>query len=404
MGFVSRDEVTPLNDLCNAYLQEFRMWPVWVSEVEDDVVRLRLTEWVLSAMAQFGMDLELYARPLLQQRALNGPIKRGNRKEKIDDTLQFDDMIETSTILLSKRNKFNYKITKKEFQETGASIEAVNLRIVTREVAAGEKLFEDYVQIVENGRISVEDWKNRTDITAANPHGRDLLVYALHEVQMAKDEITQLKKYLPTHKSAAQKKNTNNRIADCTARINHWLALAVELDEVRPKDETDSNDESEAENGGSSSPIAIRDDMPSLITIRDDTPSPAAMASKEEFLAPNSSATSHEDETKRHENLLPINAKHKAPYDSVQDDRLVTQKIRPVQRVRLRPPKPPTDADGQQKQSIESKVPLPAVKQTKRRRKVFSDDDSDGEFQVEGEFKPVRQQVKRRSKRLRASN
>lgn len=382
------------------------MWPVWVSEVEDDAVRLRLTEWVLSGMAQFGMDPELYARPLLQHRALNGPTKRGNRKEKIDDTLQFDDMIETSTIVLSKHNKFNYKITKKEFQETGASIEAVNLRIVTREVAAGEKLFEDYVQIVENGRISVEDWKNRTDITAANPHGRDLLVYALHEVQMAKDEITLLKKYLPTHKSAAQKKNTNYRIADCTARINHWLALAVELDKVRPKDETDSNDESEAESGGSrsSSPITIRDDTPSPITIRDNTPSPAAMASREEFVAPKSSATNHEDETKRHENVLPINAKHKAPYDSIQDDCPVTRKTPPVQRVRLRPPKPPTDADGQQEQSIESKVPLSAVKQTKRKRKVLSDDDSDGEFRVEGEVKPVRQQVKRRSKRLRASN
>lgn len=367
---------------------------MWVSEVEDDAIRLRLTQWVLSEMAQFGIDPEQYARPLLQHRALNGPIKRGNRKEKIDNTLQFDDMIETSTILFSKRSKFNYKITKMEFQETGASIDAVNLRIVTREVAAGDRLFEDYMRTVENGRIRVEDWKNRTDITAANPHGRDLLVYALHEVQMAKDEITQLKKYLPTHKSAAQKKNTNNRIADCTARINHWLALAVELDKVRPKDETDPNDESDAESGDSSSPILIRDN----------NPLPAAMASGEELVAPKSSATSHGDDTKPHENVLLINAEHETPYDSVQDNRPVTRKTPPVQRVRLRLPKPPTDADGQQKQSIESMEPLPAVKQTKRKHKALLDDDSDGEFQVEGEVKPVRQQVKRRSKRLRASN
>lgn len=345
-------------------------------------------------MESNGFDLEVFAKPLLQPRALEISVKRGKKKEKIDDTLLFDDSIGTSPIVVYRGRKDNYKITKKEFQETGASIDAVNLRIVLRDVAAGEKLYAAYVQKAENGRLAIKDWKARVDITSNNAHGRDLLVYALFEVQMAKDDMKQLKGYLPGHKTAATKKNTNNRIAECAARINHWLAVAIELDKARPEDETDSNDQSKAESEAADSPITVEDNAVSPITVRDDTPSP--IVSREEFVTPKTSPVRQENKPKTQSSVLPINRKLKVPYESVRNDRPATPPPS-VQRVRLRPPKPPTDADRQQVQNIESKGKLPAATKLRRKRKVIEEpDDSDGEFWVEDDIKPVRREVKRR--------
>jgi hypothetical protein len=351
---------------------------------EKDRLRLVVT-WLLPEIERNGLDVEEYAEPLLQYRAR---FKKANKKEKIDDSLLFDDMIGTSTIFLSRGSKHNFKITKKEFQETGASFDAVNLRIVTRNVAAGERLYEDYVQMLDaGGQITVKHWKSRTDVTASNPYGRDLLVYALHEAQIAKADVEQLKIYLRHHTTATTRKNTNNRIADATARINHWLALAVELDKVRLKDE--STDESEAESGGTGSPITIEDDTPPATKARDETPSPVHQASRQNLMTSNYPLTKPGD----HENVLPITTELKVPYDSLQNDRPVTTKAPTVLRVRLRPPKPPTDTDGQQKQAYAGRPP---AKKPKRKRVIDDSSDSDGEFQAEEGIKPVRRQMKRR--------
>lgn len=348
--------------------------------------RLELAAWILSEIARNGLDAEEYAEPLLQYRART---KKPNKEKKIDDTLLvFDDMIGTSTMVLSRNSKFNFKITKKEFQETGASIDAVNLRIVDRRVAAGEKLYGEYLQTIEGGKIGIDDWKSRTNATANNPYGRDLLVYALHEVQIAKAEVKLLKSYLPRHTTAATKRNTNNRIADCTARINHWLALAVELEKVRPKDE--STDESEAESGGADSPIIVEDGTSSAIKTQGETPSPNHEAIRQDFGTPKSPITKPAD----HGNVLPINTKLKVPYSSFQDDHPIPPNAPAVQRVRLILRTPPTNADGQQKQGTASKPP---ARKPKRKRIVEDLSDSDGEFQVEEDIKPVRQQVKRRT-------
>ena len=358
------------------------MWPVWISEVKDDATRSRLSEW-LKGMQKIGLDPQVYAKPVAQQPGLGGPGKKGSRREKNDDTLLFDDMIETSTFVVSKTCKINIKITKKEFQATGVSIDAVNLRIaIAGGHTDGNKIYEDYIQTREEGGISINDWKNCTAVTSANPQGRDLFVYALHEAQLAKGEIKELQRYLQQHKATTQKKNTIGRIADCSARINHWLALAVELDKVRPLVETDTEENEELE-----SETAIVSSL-------------AQQVSDDEHVTMMSSNSGQNNESNTHVKTLQGNPKLKVPYDSVQDPRPVMTKTPTIQRVRLRPPKPPIEADGRNKQEIHGMQQQQATRQPKRKVVAISDD-SDSEFQMEEEVKTVRQQV-RRSKRRKA--
>lgn len=374
-----------------------RRWALWIAEVKDDARRLELIEWAMSSMEKawrHGIDSGLYAKP--SQNESSQPVKKGTKREKIDDILLFDDMIDTSTIVLSKTDKFNFKLTNKEFRATGASIDAVNLRIATRDVAAGNKLFEDYVETLENGKINISDWKSRTTTTDANPLGRDLLVYALHEVQLAKAQISQLKGYLSSHKQASQKRNTNNRIAEFSAKINHWLALAIELDKVRPKDETDIDNESEVEIRAASASDSIL--QGSFL--------PAEKISKDDPVTPMSSAPDHEDESNLREDVLPSKQKLKIPFKNLVQNGHAHQQVRPpltpktpiVQRVRLSKPKPSTYADGQHKQDSGSKQPLQATAKPTRKRKIAPEDSSDGEYKIEGNT-PVREHGRRRRSR-----
>ena len=358
-------------------------WPLWISEVNDDAIRSRLTKWLLSELQKEGLDPAVYAKPLVQQLGPGGPGKKGSKRERNDDTLLFDDMIETSTFVVSNTCRLNTKITKKEFLATGVSIDAVNYRIaIAGGHADGNKIYEDYIQTREQGRINVSDWMNCTALTNANPHGRDLFVYALHEVQLAKDETKKLQGYLRQHKALNQKRNTNARIAECSAKINHWLALAVELDKVRPRVEPDTVENSEVESETANASASAGD------------------VGQDEHVTLMSSNANQDDERNIHMKTLLSNPKLKVPYDSSQDPRHVTPNTPTVQRVRLRPPKPPSETDGRNKQEIKGSQKLLATRQPKR-NVVAILDDSDSDFQVGKEAKPVRQRV-RRSKRRKA--
>lgn len=397
----TKNTTTPFHVQVGSYVQR---WALWACEIRDEKLREKIIHRAMETMERVwfrGIDVGLFPK---HQQDKNMTGRRGPKKDKNDEFLNYDDEIETQPIIECKlsRSGLHYRIMSKEFKETRANIDAINTRIAERDIAYGEKLYDDYVKSLENGRVSIADWKNRTDITASNPLGRDMLRYAFHEVFLAKQEIRKLKAYLPSMKTASQKKNTYARISEKAALVTRWLAIAIELEKVRPKDGTDTTDESEAE----SAQLSVKNDT----STPDSTQQRVFPAPKEvsniESLIPMSSITTREDTNAPLKDVLTSNLELKAPLkNSIKNDEAqeqvrtsLTPKTPIVRRVRLHPPKPPTPADKQHKQETESKQSLQTpVKSKRNKRKTIEDSDSD----FAAEEKPVRRQRERRSKRRR---
>jgi hypothetical protein len=374
-------------------------WAMWIHELKDPALRESLLQWAMAATEKawhYGIDHGLYPRIV---ESLNVVGKKA-RTTKNDDTLLFDDMIETTPMTLSRHNVQNYRITNQEFRATGADFDAVNTRIAARDVTAGEKLFDDFIQQVEHGTITINDWKSRTDTNSVNPLGRNLFVYALHEVQIAKQEIQKLKGFLSSHKTTNQKRNTNARISDAAAKVCHYLAMAIELDKVRPKDET-TDEEDEVEVVDLSSPEAVG--SPALV--RDASPSTEKKAVKSDNAAPKSSVV-QEDSDMKSEEARVSTPELKVPFndestqvsqEQEKQETPLTPKTPAPRRlmVKLRPPKRPDDAD-MQRQQIDTRV---TSKETKRKRLILEDSDED--FDPEEESVRQSQNLGRVSKRLR---
>lgn len=389
-----------------AYIQR---WALWISEVKDPGVRDNLIEWSMTKMEKVwhhGIDFGLFPRYLPNLTGTAGK-KALHRRDKYDDTLLFDDMIETTPIKLYRNNTQNFRITNAEFEATRADFDAVNTRIAARDVAAGQKLFDDFVQELDSDTIAITNWKNREGMTSANPMGRDLFVYALHETQIAKAEIRKLRMFLIHHKTPNQKRNTNTRIADQAAREYHWLAIAIELDKVRPKDETTDVEGDDVEVVDLSFAEAVN----TPVSVRYDTPSPVKKKALNSNYRSNDEipifpATEKATSVKPEEALIASGPKVKiavvggADQIGREQERQKTPLMpeTPGRRfmVRLRPPKKPDDADAASKHTDH---PVARNEKKKRKRRIVEESDSDSEDE-----ETVRQQLLtrgRRSKRLR---
>jgi hypothetical protein len=379
-------------------------WAMWIHELKDPALRESLLQWAMAATEKawhYGIDRRLYSCPVESSVATGKKTRMTNRN---DDNLLLIDGIETIPIALYKNNIQNYRITNKEFRATGADCSAVDIRIARGDVAAGENLFNDFVEELDTRTITINDWKNRKESTLANPYGRDLFVYALHEVQIAKHEIRKLESFLPSHKTLNQKRNTAARILEQTARITHYLAMAVELDKFRPKEETTTDEEDDViEVVDLGSPEGVC--SPELT--QDDSPSPEKKVAISEHDAPKASAIQEEETGMKSEEARVSTPKLKVPFNDVstqvsqdqgKQETPLTPKTPAPRRlmVKLRPPKKPDSADVQRQQTDDARV---AGKEKKRKKRLVEDSDDDSK----DEELPVRQNrnLGRDSKRLR---
>ena len=411
-----KDSPVPFHLAVGSYVQR---WSLWIMELKDSARRNELMEFAMSRMEgawRHGCDIGLFGKPL--QSDFGGTGRKGTKRDKNDETSIFEDDIETQPIIEGKcpRSGTNYRLTKKEFSETGASVDAINTRIAARDVAAGETIYNEFLQGLEDDQISTNHWRARTATTAANKLGRDIFVYALHEVQMAKQDIRTLKGFLRDHKTASQKKNTNNRIAEAAARVTHWLAIAIELDKLRPKDETESESYGEVEivDEPKVREVASNPEPP-----RVSFPPREKKTTKSDHVSTSTSAASHEDVSVPPENVRA--SKTRVSFGDVVDEGVMQMRSesppltpekypgRPRLIVKLRAAKIRSDhANTQQKQDTGSEQQRRGAGKSRQSKRSFiedSDDEYDGEEGEEEEDRKrpvVRQQsFGRRSKRQR---
>ncbi|EXJ88611.1 hypothetical protein A1O1_05541 [Capronia coronata CBS 617.96] len=128
----------------------------------------------------------------------------------------------------SHKDSHYWAVTAGELQEAGVSEERICQRAASGDLEKGDALLEAVRQHLGTD-ISRNDWWKVTEVTHFNPWGRNLLLYALYEVQMSRQSIEQLERLYRGFSHARQKENTQKRIDDEKERLDLFMALALEV-------------------------------------------------------------------------------------------------------------------------------------------------------------------------------
>lgn len=226
----------PLHEQVKHYVMK---WAVWVSMVDDAERRKELLWWVMEKMEsvwRYGLNEE-FGRKQCQGDAANGsntssiekPKKR--RKVEADDTWLFSDGLPIFLRKGRSREK-GTRVLESEILSAGVSPQAVMARAESGDFEGGEDLLDLTYMKLGRDEIYATDWKSSPGFA-----GRDLLMYALHEVQSAKAEKRYLDKLRRSFPTAKQKQNTLNRIIEQSYIEKHFMALALEIYHHRKKED-----------------------------------------------------------------------------------------------------------------------------------------------------------------------
>ncbi|KAL2444787.1 hypothetical protein ABEF95_017256 [Exophiala dermatitidis] len=132
------------------------------------------------------------------------------------------------------RDTYTRAVTFGELEEAGVSPERIRQRAESGDLQGGDELLDAVLNHFGRKDIRKMDWFRLTRSTNSNLSGRNLMLWALHEVQLLRQSMKQLESFYQHFKQDRQRENTDKRIKEEKERHDLLMALALEVDKVSP--------------------------------------------------------------------------------------------------------------------------------------------------------------------------
>ncbi|KAL2406863.1 hypothetical protein ABEF93_008718 [Exophiala dermatitidis] len=132
------------------------------------------------------------------------------------------------------RDTYTRAVTFGELEEAGVSPELIRQRAESGDLQGGDELLDAVLKHLGRRDIRKMDWFRLTRSTNSNLSGRNIMLWALHEVQLLRQSMKQLESFYQNFSQDRQRENTDKRIKEEKERHDLLMALALEVDKVSP--------------------------------------------------------------------------------------------------------------------------------------------------------------------------
>ncbi|KAL2412714.1 hypothetical protein ABEF95_002526 [Exophiala dermatitidis] len=132
------------------------------------------------------------------------------------------------------RDTYTRAVTFGELEEAGVSPERIRQRAESGNLQGGDELLDAVLKHLGRRDIRKMDWFRLTRSTNSNLSGRNLMLWALHEVQLLRQSMKQLESFYQNFSQDRQRENTDKRIKEEKGRHDLLMALALEVDKISP--------------------------------------------------------------------------------------------------------------------------------------------------------------------------